>query len=111
MSFEATLAERVRHPLARKKGFVEKRMFGGLAFLRHGNMCVGVWKESLILRLGTTQAEKALEHFFVREFDITGRPMTGWVMIDHADLQNDDELADWIAQAIRFVRTLPRKAK
>ena len=111
MPYDAPFAERVRTALQRRSGIVEKRMFGGLAFLLHGNMSVAVWQKSLILRLGAPAAARALEHFFVRPFDLTGRPMTGWVMIAAADLQNDDELRDWIGQSVRFVRTLPAKAK
>ena len=56
-------------------------MFGGVCFLLNGNMCVGVWKTSLIGRLGPEQAELALEEPYVEDFDITGRPMKGWVMV------------------------------
>ncbi|MBX9787857.1 MAG: TfoX/Sxy family protein [Pirellulales bacterium] len=108
-SYDESLARRVRHLLARKPGIAEKRMFGGLAFLVDGNMCVGIWKESLIARLGPEQAAVALRQPDVREFDVTGRPMRGWVMIDAPQLADDVELDDWIGQCLRFVRTLPAK--
>ena len=55
MAFSAALAERIRQRLIRRKGITEKKMFGGIGFLLHGNMCVGVWQESLIVRLGLDQ--------------------------------------------------------
>ena len=90
------LAERVRQPLARKKGINEKKMFGGIGFLLNGNMLVGVWKDSLIARLGPEQAEEALEEPHVGEFDITGRPMKGWVLVEPSGVEDDDQLKDWI---------------
>jgi TfoX/Sxy family transcriptional regulator of competence genes len=95
--------------LARKPGISEKRMFGGLAFLLDGRMTVCLWKDSLIARLGDDQAEVALRQPGVRVFDVTGRPMRGWVMIAAAELTEDVELDDWIGQSLRYVRTLPEK--
>jgi TfoX/Sxy family transcriptional regulator of competence genes len=77
MAFSEELAERIRQSLARKKGVEEKKMFGGAGFLLNGNLLVGVWKDSLCVRLGQEQAEKALPEPHVKEFDITGRPMKG----------------------------------
>jgi len=47
MAFDEQLAERIRGTLGRRKGLVEKKMFGGVAFLLKGNMCVGVHKSDL----------------------------------------------------------------
>lgn len=103
------LADRIRMHMAKRSGILEKKMFGGVGFLLHGNMCVGVWKDSLIAGVGPEQYADALREPFVREFDITGRPMRGWVMISPGGIEDDDQLGDWIDRAIRFVRTLPRK--
>jgi hypothetical protein len=84
-------------------------MFGGVGFLLAGNMLVGVWKNSLIARLGLEQAAAALDQPGVGEFDITGRPMKGWVMIGPEGIDTEDELRGWIDQAMAFVSTLPRK--
>lgn len=109
VSYDEALAGRIRRLLARKPGIAEKRMFGGLAFLLDGRMTVGLWKDSLIARLGDDQAAVALRQPGVRQFDVTGRPMRGWVMIDAAELADDVELDDWIGQSLRYVRTLPEK--
>lgn len=109
MAYSETLAERVRQSVARRKGFSEKKMFGGVGFLLYGNMCVGVWKEYLITRLGVARAEAALKEPFARPFDITGRAMKGWVMVHEDGLEEREDLRGWIESAVRFVKTLPRK--
>lgn len=110
MAYSESLAQRIRDAIARRRGFVEKKMFGGVGFLLYGNMCVGVWKNSLIARLGPEQAEKALKKPHVVEFDITGRPMKGWVMIEPDGIDTEKQLSGWIEQSIEFVATLPKKS-
>lgn len=95
--------------IPRRPGIAEKKMFGGVGFLLHGNMLVGVWKNSLIARLGPEQDEKALQEPHVVEFDITGRPMKGWVMVEPDGIENDEQLSRWIDQAWTFVENLPAK--
>src|SRR3954469_19469657 len=109
MAFNAALAERMRRGLARRENVEEKKMFGGLCFLLHGNLLVGVWKDSLIARLGPDQAEVALLEPQVRPFDITGRPMKAWVLVEAAGVEGDEQLNGWIQRATTFVRTLPAK--
>ena len=109
MAFSEALANRIRDALASKKGIEEKKMFGGLAFFLNGNMLVGVWKESLIVRLGPDQGEKALLEPNVQKFDITGRPMKNWVLVEPEGVQDDDRLSDWIQRAARFVGKLAAK--
>jgi TfoX/Sxy family transcriptional regulator of competence genes len=109
MAFSETLAERIRQGLARRKNIVEKKMFGGVGFLLNGNMLVGVWKDSLIVRLRPDDTDDALMEPHVRAFDITGRAMKGWVLVDPAGIADDDRLKDWIGRAAKFVATLPAK--
>ena len=109
MPFDESLAARIRDILARRKGVEEKKMFGGICFLLHGNMLVGVWKDSLIARLGPDEGEAALREPHVRAFDITGRPMRNWVLVEPEGVEEDNELKDWIQRATKFVEMLPRK--
>jgi hypothetical protein len=109
MAFNDELAARVRGHLTSKPGVQEKRMFGGLCFLLHGNLLVCVWKDALIVRLTPEEYEEVLLEPHVRKFDVTGRPMKGWVMVDLEGLEEDDELKFWIERAMDFVRTLPKK--
>ena len=75
MAFDQDLAERIRERLARIKTVEEQKMFGGVGFLLNGNMPVGGWKDSLIVRLGPVEGEAALREPHVGIFDITGRAM------------------------------------
>ena len=84
-------------------------MFGGVGFLLHGNMFVGVWKDSLIVRLGPDEGEEALKEPHVSEFDITGRAMKGWVLVAPEGVDADEQLKGWIERATKFVKTLPAK--
>jgi hypothetical protein len=111
MACSESLAARIREALARKKGVEEKKLFGGVGFLLHGNMLAGVWKDSLIARLGPEEGEEALLEPHVQEFDITGRAMKGWVLVEPEGVENDETLTGWIDRATAFVRTLPAKEK
>ncbi len=86
-----------------------KKMFGGVCHLSDGKIFCGVNKDFLILRLGVENAAKALELPYAKPFDITGKPMKGWVMITSEGFKSDDELAAWLNQAQTFVNTLPPK--
>jgi TfoX/Sxy family transcriptional regulator of competence genes len=109
MAFDESLAARIRDALARKRGVEEKKMFGGIGFLLHGNLLVGVWKDSLIVRLGSDNYDGALLEPHVREFDITGKPMKGWVLVESKGVNDNEALKDWIERAMVFVKALPKK--
>jgi hypothetical protein len=108
MAYDEELAARVRAALARTRGVTEKKLFGCLGWLLRGNVCVCVWKRWLVARLGGEYAE-ALRDANVRAFDITGKAMTGWVMVEPAGVATDEELCDWVGRCVAFVRTLPAK--
>ena len=109
MAYSESLARRIRHVIAGQRGITEKRMFGGIGFMLNGNMCVGVWKSSLIVRLGPERADAAMKEPHVVAFDITGRAMKGWAMVEPDGLETDEQLSDWIVRAEEFVQTLPMK--
>ncbi|MCE9526447.1 MAG: TfoX/Sxy family protein [Planctomycetales bacterium] len=109
MAFSESLAERIRSVLAGKRGVAEKKMFGGIGFLLNGNLLVGVWKNSLIARLGSEVGEKALVEDCVRPFDITGKAMKGWVLVEPEGIESDEQLKQWIERAVSFVASMPRK--
>src|SRR5688572_2861002 len=84
MAYDVSLAARIRKKFVGKKGADEKEMFGAIGFLLHGNMCVGVWKQQLIVRLDAEDGQVAVLEPHVHPFDITGKPMKGWLLIDPA---------------------------
>ncbi len=109
MSYDEGLAQRIREQLGGESRLAEKRMFGGLSFLEHGNMVVGVIGDELIARVGEGGTDAALQRPGARLFDFSGRPMRGWITVGGSALNEDDALAAWIADARAFVATLPPK--
>lgn len=109
MAFSESLAGRIRDALARRKNVEEKTLFGCACFLVNGNVLAGVWKESLIVRLGPDEGEAALLEPHVRAFDITGKPMRNWVAVEPEGVEDDEQLAGWIERAMKFVGKLPGK--
>ena len=111
MAFDEKLAARIRKVLARRKGIEPKKTFGGLCFMMNGHMLVGVWKDSLIVRLGLEQAEEALLEPHVRPMNIKRKPMRGWIVVEPQGVQDERQVKSWIKQAVKFVGTLPAKEK
>jgi len=110
MAYDEGLAERIRETLADAHGVSERRMFGGLAFMLHGNMFVGIVGSTLMARVGPEQSATALRRAHVREMDFTGRPMKGYVYVDESGTAEDADLSMWVDACRRHVATLPRKA-
>lgn len=108
MAFDEALAARVRTVLTGSE-VVEKRMFGGVAFLVNGNMSCGVHDTELIVRLPPEESEAAVREAHVRVFDLTGRPMKGWVLVAPAGVATDDDLRRWVDKGVTFARSLPAK--
>ena len=109
MAYNENIEARILAQVSDWKGTGAKKMFGGVCHLLNGNMFCGVHKDFLILRLGQDAAGKALESEHTRPFDITGRPMKGWVMVAEDGFKTDAELTKQLKQAREFVRTLPPK--
>ncbi len=109
MAYDETLAVRVRKALGRKSGLTEKKMFGGLAFLLNGNMCCGILGSELMLRLAPEAAQQALREPNTRVFDMTGRPMKGWIVVTAKGLAADEALKRWVGAGAAFAATLPPK--
>jgi hypothetical protein len=101
------LAERIRKQLGKRTGVMEKKMFGGIAFLLRGNMCCGVHGADLIVRLDPAATDSALSAPHTRPFDLTGRPMKGWILVRPRGLATDAALGTWIATAVKYAESLP----
>ncbi|MCD9879635.1 TfoX/Sxy family protein [Streptomyces guryensis] len=109
MAYDEGLAERIRQHLGGDPDVAEKRMFGGIAFLLHGNMAVGVTGDDLMVRVGPDATDAALARPGARLFDMTGRPMRGWVVVDSSALAEDATLGEWIDEGYGFAAGLPPK--
>ena len=109
MPYDEGLAERVRDIFDGREDVTEKKMFGGLCFMINGNMCCGVNKNDLMLRLGAEEAKAALKHPHARDMDFTGKPLKGFVYVDAEGYAEDEDLEHWIERAAAFAESLPAK--
>lgn len=109
MAYDEELAERIRDQLGADPEISERRMFGGLAFLCRGNMAVGVTGDDLMVRVGPDATDAALARPGARIFDMTGRPMRGWVVVDGTAVAEDESLAAWVDEGRAFAAGLPPK--
>ncbi|WP_406464898.1 TfoX/Sxy family protein [Streptomyces sp. NBC_01622] len=109
MAYDEGLAERIRERLGADPDITEKRMFGGIAFLRSGNMAVGVTGDDLMVRVGPDATDAALARPGTRIFDMTGRPMRGWIVVAGSAVAEDEALGEWIDEGRAFAASLPPK--
>jgi hypothetical protein len=100
---------RIRQVLKDIPEWKEKRMFGGMAFLVHGNMACGVHKGWLISRVGPEKYPDAISRPHTKPFDITGKPMSGWVMVGVKGYEEAEDLKKWVQLGMDFAQTLPPK--
>jgi hypothetical protein len=104
------LTGNIRKLVAKRRGFTEKKMSGGIAFLLNGNMCFGSLKDDLIVRVGPERYKEALSMPHTRPMDFTGRPTTGFVFVDPKGWSNDEALKKWLDMGIGYASSLPEKA-
>lgn len=109
MAYNQEIEVRIQNIIANWDNKSSKKMFGGTCHLLNGNMVCGVYKDFLILRLGGDKGIEALKSSHVKPFDITGKPMKGWVMVNQKGFQTENELENWLNLAREFVQTLPAK--
>lgn len=107
MAYDEGLVQRVcelmeAHPMAD-----EKKMFGGVGFMIEGNIACGVLNDELIVRVGPDHYQAALDQRHTREFDITGRAMKGWIMVQPDGYESDEALKNWVEKGVVFALTLP----
>lgn len=109
MTLDEGLAQRISDQISDLAGYEEKRMFGGIGFLLRGNMACGVNKENLIIRVGPDYYQEALSKPNVKIFDMTGRAMTGWIVVTEPGYQKDADFQEWVDRGVAFALTLPAK--
>ena len=110
MAYDEGLAQRVEDLLDERGGAYEaKKMFGGVGYMLGGNMACGVHRDRLIVRVGPEGYDRALGRPHAAEFDITGRPMKGWVMVQAAGFEEDADLERWVQEGVEFAGSLPAK--
>lgn len=108
MPYNLKLAERIRSQLDGIP-FVEKKMFGGVGFLLNGNMACGVNKDNLIVRIDPEKQNALLKESYAKPFDLTGRPMKGWLVVEAEGFKTDKQLNTWVKEGVGFASSLPPK--
>ena len=109
MPYDQALVERVREALKDTPDISERKMFGGIAFMRGDSMFVGVNKDDLMARVGPDQHDEALARPGARPMDFTGRPMKGFLFVAPEGLASDAQLKAWIDDCLGYVASLPAK--
>ena len=109
MANDTALSQRIRPILSEWKGMSERKMFGGVCFMINGNMCVGTWKGSLIVRLDKDKHDEVLAEAHTKPADMTGRVMKGWALVEPAGIESESDLRAWVDRAAKFAGSLPPK--
>jgi len=109
MAYNEKLAGRIRDKLHSLPGFMERKMFGGICVLLHGNMACGILNNDVIIRVGKEAYEDALALPHTKKFDITGKAMTGWVMVSPDGHRTEKKLETWLRKGVDFASSLPKK--
>jgi hypothetical protein len=110
MAYDEALADRIRTLVAGEAGVTEKTMFGGLAFLVNGNMAVSASGQGgILLRVDPAESESLVADSAASVAVMRGREMPGWLRVGGGDLEDDNELAGWVARGVGFARSLPAK--
>jgi hypothetical protein len=108
MAYDLKLAERIRSQLDGIP-FVEKKMFGGVAYLINGNVACGVNQDHLIVRVHPSKSSALLKKPHAKPFDITGRPMKGWLLVEPDGVKTVKQLSGWLKEGLEFTSALPPK--
>lgn len=109
IAYDEQLAQCVRQVLTTQDGIREQKMFGGLAFMLHGNTSVGVEKGQLMVRCAPDRHQEALAKPHAQPMDFTGRPMKGFFYVQLAGITTDADLQEWVQLGVDFALSLPRK--
>jgi TfoX/Sxy family transcriptional regulator of competence genes len=110
VAYDEELAERVRGLVADVPAVEEKKMFGGLGFIVSGNMAVAASGQGgLLVRVDPARSDELVASTPAFPMEMRGRSMAGWLRVDAADVEADDELAAWVERGVAYARSLPPK--
>lgn len=110
MPYDEDLANRLRELLAEESAVTERKMFGGLAFLLHGNMSVSAsGRGGLLARIDPADTDAALGRPHTTLMNTGGRTMEGWIRVAPEGIATKRELSAWVRRSVSYVKTLPPK--
>jgi TfoX/Sxy family transcriptional regulator of competence genes len=107
--YDEALADRIRLALKGTRALTEMKMFGGIGFLVRGNIACGVIGKEMMVRVGPSDHATTLKEPHVRPFDMTGRPIKGWVVVRPSGLKDDAAVRRWARRGLEFAKGLPAK--
>jgi hypothetical protein len=108
VAYDEELADRVRTLLVLEPDVVEKRMFGGIAFLIGGHIAAGVSSSGgLLMRCEHEDTDELLGMAHVEPFVMRGQAMRGWLWVGGQAVGEDDELKRWVESGVGYARSLP----
>jgi TfoX/Sxy family transcriptional regulator of competence genes len=111
MAYNEKIADRIRLALTGTKNLVEKKMFGGIAFMVTGKMCLGVDKDDIMLRCEPEMTDELLSKKGVRPFDLTGKPMKGWLLVSADGTSSKKDFDFWVKTAVEANKKATASAK
>ncbi len=109
MAYDEGTEARIDEAIEGWEQYEKKHLFGGICYLTSGNMAFGIWRDYLIVRCGAEQHEECLRQKNVKEFDVTGKSMSGWVMVAPEGIEEDSALKKWIETGADYASSLPPK--
>ena len=109
MPYNLDLEDRIDRLTSRLGDLTKKKMFGGVGYMLKGNICFGIHKEYLLLRTSPERGEELLKNEYFSIFDITGRPMKGWVLVSPDAVETEEQLSDMLKLGLDYAETLPKK--
>ena len=109
MAYNIDLEYRIDKVINVLGDIIKKKMFGGVGYLMNGNMCFGIHKDYVVIQTSIRKSEELLKSEYVTPFDITGRPVKGWLSVSPDAVRTEDQLLDMLQIATTFVKTLPQK--
>jgi hypothetical protein len=111
MAYSEVLADRIRTVLSDRNDVIEKKMFGGVAFMVADSMACGIVGNDLMARVGPDHYEEALSRPHARLMDFTGRPLRGFVLVGAPGIRTDRALAKWVEETVEFALSLAKQRK
>ena len=111
MAYDEELANRIRTSVQEVSGVTEMRMFGGLAFLVGGNMAVAASGQDrgLLLRIPPDRSEELAAEPHTDRFVMRDRQMAGWLRVEPAGFESDEDLSRWVDIGVGYASSLPPK--
>jgi TfoX/Sxy family transcriptional regulator of competence genes len=109
MAYNPKMADDIRAVMGSHPGLTEREMFGGIAFMIHGNMAVGVSGDELMVRVGKDAHDDLVALPGARTFDMSARPMPGWLSVTSEGFQTENDFKAWVDRGVRFAESLPKK--